>query len=250
MIKIIELTAKRKTNSNVLVMWGSLPYSSSVSYNVYRQRNEGDEKTLIATTKIKSIIDSGGDIASNPNTIYTIQSDEDEQSVFVDGSGDNLLYCMAEDILWDLEYGGRGVVSKIYCKAEGNEKCPECYDSILKKIVKSSCSTCDGSGSINAFKGPVDSFVRILEKRKDVQLQINIENKTSYLSVMLGNIPLLKRGDVIILGNNGRYIVNSVPDLIEHVGLNDRKNFTISQTILLKQVYKPHYAFTLEGFNE
>lgn len=250
-MKIIDAVAERKTNQYVLVLWGSNPPMRDKIYSVYRGVNDADHMKLVARGTATSFLDTNAEILNNDLAVYEIITEHGNKTISsgiikINSVGDNHLLGVAAEYLWQLNTVKQGVKSYAYCKSDYGSKCPECYDEILKKRIKDICSTCDGSGIITGFKGPVELYVSYGNRKSETRFVDTIEKTYTILTAWTGNIPILKRGDIVIRSYMERYVVDEIPEYIKLVSQKNGEQFVVKQNIILKKLEKPNMVFNLD----
>lgn len=90
-----------------------------------------------------------------------------------------------------------GVPTLIYKKMFDGSRCPECWDEVLKKVTKSNCTTCFGTGRIDGYYPPIDAWMKIepSPKQEAVAEQGVVQVKRSI--AQFTNYPELRPGDLI-----------------------------------------------------
>ena len=90
-----------------------------------------------------------------------------------------------------------GVPTLIYKKRVDGDRCIECWDPVLKKVTKSKCKTCFGTGRMEGYFPPIDAWMKIETPPKQsgvseqgiVQIRRTMAEFTNY--------PELRPGDLI-----------------------------------------------------
>ncbi len=244
-MRISEFTAERTNTHTVLLMWTTMPPIMELEFDVLRALNDGDEFQIISRGKATSYLDIEQKAINNKYIKYKIVCGKEESNIVTPNNiGDPYLLGVASDILWQLEKVPLGEISYIYCKSETNMNCTNCYNETLKKRIKSSCSSCGGSGRINGYKGPVTTYINYSRTITD-DIQIGqIEKEEEVVQAYMSNLPIVKQGDIVIRSNRERYVVNRQPDYTYLMGSMGK--FIVRQNILLKKLHYQDIAFTLE----
>lgn len=125
-----------------------------------------------------------------------VQTFYSEPSTF-DGNLDLVaLYVVEEHIF--LHRWVSGVPAMIYKKKRDGQYCPECWDTVLKRVTKSNCTTCYGTGKLGGFYPPVEAWMNFEPDPKVAQVAEWGARQTSQTDIQYTNYPLLSDGDVIV----------------------------------------------------
>ncbi len=243
---ITEFTAEKTNNETILLMWTTDPLTKNLSFDVLRALNDGDDFILISRGEATTFLDANEDALLNEHVRYKIKCGEVySKEVIPHNIDDPYTLGVAGDYLWQLRAIPLGIVSYVYCRANIESACPECYNATLKKRVKSSCDTCDGSGTIKGYKGPVKTYINYSQIiRGDIELG-QIEKEEEIVTAQMSNLPIVNKGDIVIRSNAERYIVNRIPDY-KYMTTTKNEKFIVMQKVILKKLLKPHEAYSLE----
>lgn len=91
-----------------------------------------------------------------------------------------------------------GVPAMIYKKIHDGSYCPECWDSILKRVTKSNCRVCFGTGRIGGYYPPIDAWMKFEPDPKVEQVADWGKRQTSQTDILFTNYPLLTPDDIIV----------------------------------------------------
>jgi len=137
-------------------------------------------------------------VAKNVETGERVLSPIEQMDGFQDKVG---LYVIEEhDFLFNQVIG---VPVYIYKKqTSGTSRCEECWDSILKRVKKSSCTYCHGTGFVGAGVGgyynPVYTFIEIGVNPKIGQTtQYGKEDGNTTTTYFMSNYPEMAPGDLV-----------------------------------------------------
>jgi len=247
MAEIIDFTVEKKGYGNILLMWGSLGLPSSPKYMIFRAINEADNFIMIASGYNSAYIDRSPEVKTNNNVLYKIKvidSDVESKAVMIDSFADPYIYDAAETYLWRLDAGREGIGASAFCKSSQVEYCTECWSLDLNKRIKSNCSTCDGSGMIQSYKGPIPFKISMFQSNNQIGIIGNVESKSTTVGAWTGNLPIFHRDDIIVVGPE-RYIVNASPSQHKMVSVSNDRPFVIKQILQLLLLDHNHSAYKL-----
>lgn len=90
-----------------------------------------------------------------------------------------------------------GVPTLIYKKRMDGDRCPDCWDEVLKKVTKSNCKTCFGTGRIEGYYPPIEAWMKIeaAPKQEAVAEQGAVQVKRTMAEFT--NYPELRPRDLI-----------------------------------------------------
>lgn len=91
-----------------------------------------------------------------------------------------------------------GVPAMVYKKRREGTYCPECWDQVLKRVTKSSCQTCYGTGRIGGFYPPIDVWMSFEPDPRVEQVTEWGKRQPTQTDIMFTNYPLLNNDDVIL----------------------------------------------------
>jgi len=98
-----------------------------------------------------------------------------------------------------------GVPSMIFKRRRDGQYCPECWDEVLKRVTKSSCTTCYGTGKLGGFYPPHEAWMNFEPDPKVVQVTEWGQRQSSQTDIQFTNYPLLTDGDLIVELKSNRY---------------------------------------------
>lgn len=90
-----------------------------------------------------------------------------------------------------------GVPTLIYKKMFDGERCTECWDEVLKKVTKSNCQTCFGTGRIEGYYPPIDAWMKIEPSTKQEAVAEQGVAQSRRCVAQFTNYPELRPGDLI-----------------------------------------------------
>lgn len=99
----------------------------------------------------------------------------------------------------DLRFSGMPVL--VYLVRKG-DRCPDCWDPVLKKVTRSSCTTCYATGFKGGYYSPVLTLANIVPEEKTNQPDVTMRESTRTM-LKMSNFPALRPRDVIREVNSG-----------------------------------------------
>lgn len=104
-----------------------------------------------------------------------------------------------------------GVPVMIFKRRHDGTYCPNCFDLILKRVTKSNCTTCFGTGTMGGYYPPIESWMSF---EPDPKVEGVVEwgkKQQSQTDIQFINYPLLSPEDIIVeLKSNRFWKVESV----------------------------------------
>ena len=108
--------------------------------------------------------------------------------------------------MWILEQGGERV--KVFVRKWMGPKCPSYQYNYAQS--HNDCRLCMGTGIVDGYEGPYDILIAPPETEKSVELaDMGLHIRYDW-AAWTGCYPLLNARDVVIRGNNERYVVGPV----------------------------------------
>jgi hypothetical protein len=246
MTEIIDFTVDKKAYNRILLMWGVNPPTAADKFIIQRSINDADEFEAIASGYNSAYIDVSSEVLQNKNISYRILMGEiSSDTVKVDIDADPYVYDAAETYLWRLNEGREGVAAKAFCKADLDVHCSECWSESLNKRIQSKCTSCDGSGMISAYKGPVDFNINLSQIIDSTGMVGMLEEDTTMVNAWTGDLPIFTKGDIVVIGPV-RYIINARPIHHRMTSHSNGKPFIIKQNLQLLLLDHNHIAYSLE----
>lgn len=90
-----------------------------------------------------------------------------------------------------------GVPAMVFKKKKDAAVCPECWDSVMKRVTKSNCKTCFGTGKLGGYYAPIEVWMTFEPDPKIEQVVDWGKRQESQTDIMFTNYPLLVPDDVI-----------------------------------------------------
>lgn len=91
-----------------------------------------------------------------------------------------------------------GVPAMVFKKRHDGTYCPECWDKVLKRVTKSQCLTCYGTGKVGGYYPPIDVWMSFEPDPKVDQVTEWGRRQPTQTDIMFTNYPLLGVDDIIL----------------------------------------------------
>lgn len=91
-----------------------------------------------------------------------------------------------------------GVPVMIFKRRRDGTYCPECWDAVMKRVTKSNCQTCYGTGKLAGFYPAYEAWMNFEPDPKSVQVADWGQRQISQTDIQFTNYPLLTDGDIIV----------------------------------------------------
>lgn len=91
-----------------------------------------------------------------------------------------------------------GTPAFIYKKKNEGTRCPECWDTVLKRVTRSNCSTCLSTGFIGGYYKPIASWMDFSPDPTSAQIMDFGIRELNQSDVQFTNYPYLQLGDIIL----------------------------------------------------
>jgi hypothetical protein len=114
-----------------------------------------------------------------------------------DGTPDLVALYVIEEALFAHRYI-YGVPTMIFKKRHDGTYCPDCWDSILKRVTRSNCETCYGTGKLGGFYPPSESWMGFEADPKNEMVADWGRKQDSQTDIQFTNYPVLSVDDVIV----------------------------------------------------
>lgn len=90
--------------------------------------------------------------------------------------------------------------------------CPNCWNPVLKKVMRSDCTVCFGTGIISGFYDPVYTWADLSPESNSTQIVEWGEKQPSQMDVLFTDYPRLRSKDMIVELSSGKHwvIVNAM----------------------------------------
>lgn len=90
-----------------------------------------------------------------------------------------------------------GIPCLIYKKRHEGATCTECWDSVLKRVTKSNCKTCFGTGRVEGYYPPIDGWFQFGVQTLDANVQQQGTVQPNVTAAEFTNYPEIRPGDII-----------------------------------------------------
>jgi hypothetical protein len=97
------------------------------------------------------------------------------------------------------------------------QRCPSCWDTTLKKSVKSNCRGCYGTSFARGYMNPIETWVSIDPSANNEQFTGVGKMQQQDTTARLAYFPAVKPGDLVIDPANSRWVITQATQL-KHVG--------------------------------
>lgn len=127
----------------------------------------------------------------------------------------------------------------IFKKKREGTHCPVCFDVVLKRVTKSNCTTCLGTGFINGFYKPMEGWADLNPDPKAVSIMEFGERQANQTDMQFTNYPLLNGGDIIIELTQTRFWK------ISNVRNTEKNRITMLQVARMDEVNRSDIEYNL-----
>jgi hypothetical protein len=91
-----------------------------------------------------------------------------------------------------------GVPVMIFKKKRDGALCPECWDTVLKRVTKSSCTSCFGTGRLGGYYPPIEAWMSFEPEPKVAQVADWGKRQPSQTDTQFVNYPILSDDDLVL----------------------------------------------------
>lgn len=246
-IELKSLTLRPYGRTKMLIEWEFAPTLVSFSdYKITLQRSEHPEAGYKNLTTVmpssNSYIDDDIRIFRFWKDIYVRMHVE-----ALDGSDDYhtkpvmlgyppdstaLEFIRRLNITLENKYYGTGVPTYAFLRKHGGPTCPECYDPLKRRVIKSQCRSCYTVGYVDGFYAPIKLWVAFTPDSRQVVLTDRGSDSKSEHNAYTSVYPKLNSGDLIYDPRLARLWT------VEHVSNVERRRHMVKQNLLLSEVEK------------
>lgn len=241
-MKIVNLRAEKKSPDIALLTWGVEPNVLGAPYQVWRRMVHGDTYEAIGNGIGTAFVDDLVPVVGNEFYEYRVVSEGAEAEVQLYRQGDPWVLAVASDYFWQLDYAYNASIAVAYCLNKTSVHCPECFSVELNKITKSKCETCDGSGKLVSYIGPIPFKYAPLQYVRNMDNLGNAERDKEMISAWTANIPLFNVGDIVINKDHKKFMVQDIPSRIFLHSKHNNDEFIPRQNITLRKLDDDEYA--------
>lgn len=103
-----------------------------------------------------------------------------------------------EEHLFLYRYTSAGMPAFIYKKKKEGKRCPECWDPVMKKVTKSTCGTCKGTGFVDGYYKLIEAWMGFNVNIKAAQIADWGVKQIDQTDIEFTDYPELSIGDVIL----------------------------------------------------
>lgn len=200
--------------SRVLIEWELKPTNQRIqSLQFFVQRSESTEEweTVsgpIAYDALPEFIDYGVNLFDlqkvyhyrvvakemmNGVAVQEFYSDKASTSGNLDLSA---LFVVEENLF--LHRYVQGIPTFIYKRRKDGGRCPECWDSVLKRVTKSNCQTCYGTGKLEGYYDPIEGWMTFSPRVEGAQVQQQGVAQPERGQAEFTDYPEITVGDIVL----------------------------------------------------
>lgn len=232
----VQVFAERKTLDTIYLQWNPETTEGNDAYDVYFAASDTEKLRKIAQSNTFSYLHKNQQLLNNNRIRYAVgKGDQITASVYPENLGDDYLYALAENYHWQLRFAGQGVLCNVFCYTGTHNYCPECYSKEAQKQIKSSCTNCDGSGELEGYTGPIVVFIAIQDAPETEYYIAGLEKPRLIYAAWMGNIPLVKKKDLIVDSNGYIYMITRDPRPTT-VGSIHHTRFVVRQDLVIERI--------------
>jgi len=155
----------------------------------------------------------------------------------------NLLVLVALYIVEEHEFEHEfvdGVPVAIFKKMTEGEKCQSCWDKVMKKVTRSNCKECHGTGFTGGgYFPPVMSWMKFEPDPKIVQIADWGEKQIRQTDIQFTNFPLFSVGDIIVELKPNRYF------RVSNVRFTEKSRVVMLQVCRLDEINRSDIEYDL-----
>ena len=134
---------------------------------------------------------------------------------------------------------GVGVETYAFLRKHGGPTCPECYDPLKRRVIKSQCSSCYTVGYVDGFYSPIKLWVAFTPDSKQAVITDRGTASKSANNAYTSIYPKLNSGDLIYDPRLGRLWT------VERVANVERRRHMVKQNLALEEVEKTSAFYTM-----
>lgn len=91
-----------------------------------------------------------------------------------------------------------GVPVMVFQKRHDGMYCPECWDEVLKRVTKSNCAACMGTGKWHGYYPPIEAWAGLEPDPKTVDIADWGKRQPGQTDMQFTNYPLLRTDDLVV----------------------------------------------------
>lgn len=107
---------------------------------------------------------------------------------------------IVKEIDLTMRFGGHPMF--VYMRRKG-VRCPDCWDTVLKKVTSSSCPTCFATGYLGGFHTPILTCIHVTSETKTNQPDVT-QRESAQTRMKMSRFPEVRPRDVFIEANAGK----------------------------------------------
>lgn len=132
-----------------------------------------------------------------------------------------------------------GMPTLIFKKKREGTRCPVCFDTVLKRVTKSNCTTCLGTGFVGGYYSHIEAWMDFNPDPKVVSISEFGEKQPSQTDVSFTNYPLMHGGDIIVELSQSRYW------RVENIRNTEKNRTTILQVMRLDEINRSDVEYEI-----
>lgn len=148
-----------------------------------------------------------------------------------------------EERLFEMEFVD-GLPTVIFKKMTEGERCPVCWDKVLKRVTRSNCKVCHGTGFSNGvnqgYYSPLSGWMKFEPDPKVVQIAEWGERQIRQTDIEFTNYPVLSVGDLIVEVKTMRYW------RVLNVRFTEKNRTIMTQVARLDEINRSDIEYDLE----
>jgi hypothetical protein len=98
-----------------------------------------------------------------------------------------------------------GIPTMIFKKRADSEYCPECWDVVLKRVSRTNCAVCYGTGRLGGYFPPIEAWMSMEPDPKAEEVTEIKLKQHSHTTAQFTNYPILAPDDLIVELKPNRY---------------------------------------------
>lgn len=98
-----------------------------------------------------------------------------------------------------------GIPIMVFKKKTDTPYCPQCWDEVLKRVTRTNCTTCYGTGKLGGYFPPIEAWMSMEPDPKAEEVTEIKLRQHSHTSAQFTNYPVLTPDDLIVELKPNRY---------------------------------------------
>lgn len=174
------------------------------------------------------------------NDAHTVELQTFQTAPFIwEGTPDTVASYIIEEHLFAFREV-YGMPALIFKKMKEGARCPECWDTVLKRVTKSTCTTCMGTGYLGGYYPFIEAWMDFNPDPKMTVISEFGERQPSQTDALFTNYPQLTSGDLIVELQSNRYW------RISNVRNTEKNRTTILQVMRLDEINRSDVEYNIE----